>query len=110
MVIELQNNRATVSGTVGAVRSERCLRRLVNVFSRVLELPLSAGAAVMVLNFADFYCFFASSTGLADDQVQPHLIQYHSGTMIKLIVVSLLKYNWLTKLFSCHPVVYCFDS
>ncbi|KAF3326716.1 hypothetical protein FCM35_KLT08346 [Carex littledalei] len=86
MVIELQNNCATAGGTVGAVRPERCLHRLANVFSRVLELPLSAGAAVTVLNFADFYCFFASSTGLTDGQVQPHLIRYHPGTMIKLIV------------------------
>lgn len=88
MVNELRSNG--VGGATGraveVVGPQRCLRRLATVFDRVLELPLSAGASVKMLNFPDFICFLASSTGLADDQVQPHLIRYDPD-MIKLIVV-----------------------
>jgi hypothetical protein len=83
------NEVGTTSGTVEAAGPERCLRRLATVFDRVIELPLSADAAVKIFKFAHFYCFLASSTGLADDQVQPHFIRYDPNT-IKLIVVSLL--------------------
>ncbi|KAJ3702450.1 hypothetical protein LUZ61_006155 [Rhynchospora tenuis] len=86
--MELQNS-TEVGDNAGraevATVPQRCLCRLPNVFDRVIELPLSANADVMIYNFANFYCFVVSSTGLTDGQVQLHLIRYSPG-MIKLIV------------------------
>ncbi|KAI4345645.1 hypothetical protein L6164_012745 [Bauhinia variegata] len=59
------------------------LRRLPHVFSRVLELPFRSDADVSVEEGPDFFRFVAETDGIGD--VQAHTVEIHPG-VTKIVV------------------------
>ncbi|XP_054822240.1 uncharacterized protein LOC129320704 [Prosopis cineraria] len=59
------------------------LRRLPHVFSRVLELPFRSDADVTIEESPDFFRFVAETDGIGD--VQAHMVEIHPG-VTKVVV------------------------
>ncbi|XP_028773525.1 uncharacterized protein LOC114730594 [Neltuma alba] len=63
--------------------SNKKLRRLPHVFSRVLELPFRSDADVSIEEGPDYFRFKAETDGIGD--VQAHTVEIHPG-VIKIMV------------------------
>ncbi|KAL1154555.1 hypothetical protein V6Z11_A09G249300 [Gossypium hirsutum] len=67
--------------------SNKKLRRLPHIFSRVLELPFRSDADVAVEESPDCFKFVAETDGMIGDVVRAHTVEIHPG-VTKIVIRS----------------------
>ncbi|PPR84980.1 hypothetical protein GOBAR_AA35734 [Gossypium barbadense] len=79
--------------------SNKKLRRLPHIFSRVLELPFRSDADVAVEESPDCFKFVAETDGMIGDVVRAHTVEIHPGvTKIVIRTNSLVDFGLLDDL------------
>ncbi|KAE8658354.1 putative protein binding protein [Hibiscus syriacus] len=83
----------------GGGLSNKKLRRLPHIFSRVLELPFRSDADVAVEESPDCFKFVAETDGRIGDVVRAHTVEIHPGiTKIVIRSTSLVDFGLLDDL------------